>query len=85
MTAKATVQAADFVKSPRVRHSAALSALMWVTLRGMCRKNEARNPGLYLPPAILDTITPCMTDCMIPKIAGLRPSDFLWGNRIGKM
>jgi len=26
-----------------------------------------------------------MTDCMIPKIAGLRPSDFLWGNRIGKM
>ena len=28
MTAKATVQAADFVKSPRVRPSAALSALM---------------------------------------------------------
>ena len=48
MTAKATVQAADFVKSPRVRPSAALSAL--------------GNRGLYLSPAILDTITLCMTD-----------------------
>jgi hypothetical protein len=49
------------------------------------QEERGQEPGLYLSPAILDTITPCMTDCMIPKIAGLKPSDFLWGNRMGKM